>query len=619
MLRKNVNGKEVIGMKNQDFPNQVNENQETENLEILNQPQQDEEEMGERNRYADKMNAKKRRLPKPVKIGLTLLVIGGLAAGGVYMVKRTRQTETTQVTSTALAQLSMLETYVEGDGSIAARKQVELGKDLKGKVTEVLVQPGQAVKTGDLLFKVDPSETKKEIETAKKDLQEAQRALDEASSAVTAAQKSVSELTTTAPFSGKFLPPADSEGQTPKTYRVGDEISGGTVIGTMVDDTVMRLPLYFSYAYVDSISKGAAANVSIPSTMSQVSGWVESVEKVEKISPSGTRLFRVVIAMNNSGTLTSGMVASAEIPSANGTIMPAESGKLEYSREESIVVKQSGKITNIGSLDYYRFNAGAALVRQSNDELTRAVETAQRTLANQQQAIAEKQKTIANLEAQLANANVVSPMDGIVIKMDTAPEAELVGGTAPCVVADISSLVVNAQISMNDIGSVQAGQQAVVTLQTGAEDVTFTGTVESVSLQANENTGNGSLPTYTAVIVLDPLPEGVSVSMGYYVSYKITTASVMDCIVIPTKALVNTAEGTAVFAKAAEGEKFENTLPIPEGTEDIPEGFELVPVQVGISDSSNIQILSGISEGTEVYLAGPKDMFEDQGMGVAVG
>lgn len=574
----------------------------------------------QRNKYADIMNRKGKKIPKPIKIAITFLVIGGLIAGGVYMVKRTSKTSQEEQPATAIAQRGMLETYIEGDGSIAARKQVELGKDLKGKVTNVAVEPGQNVKAGDVLFTVDPTETKKEIENAKKDLIEAQRAVDEAASAVSTAQKSVSELSTTAPFTGKFIPQSAAEGETVKTYRNGDELSGGTVIGTMVDDTVMRLPLYFSYAYIDTISKGAAANVSIPSSMSQVSGWVDSIERVEKISDSGTRLFKVVIAMNNAGTLTSGMVASAEIPTANGSIMPAESGKLEYSREETITVKQSGEITSIETLDYYRFSAGTVLVRQKNDELVRAVETAQRTLANQQQAIAEKQKQIQTLEAQVANSNVTSPIDGVVLKMDTAVDAELVGGTAPCVVADMSSLIVKAQISMNDVNSVTAGQQSVITLQTGAEDITLTGTVESVALQADENSSSGSLPTYTAVIVLDPLPENVSVSMGYYVSYRITTALVEDCITIPTNALVNTLDGTAVFAKPLDGQTFENTLPIPEGTEGVPEGYQLVPIQVGLSDSSNVQVLSGIDEGTEVFIAGPQDMYEQLNSGaVALG
>lgn len=570
-----------------------------------------------RNRYADHMNKPKRKLPKPVKIGLTVLVLGGLIAGGVYLVRRTGNTQEQAVDSTAFAARGFLETYIEGDGSVTARKQVELGKDLKGKVTEVLVQPGQMVHTGDRLFTVDPSQTREELETVRKELQEAQRAADEAVSGVTAAQKNVSDLTTTAPFSGKLLPPEGEE--KPKTWRVGDELPSGTALGTLVDDTVMKLPLYFSYAYEGQIQKGAAASVSIPANMSTVSGTVEAVEKVEKISADGTRLFRVVVAMKNPGALTRGMAATAQVDTAGGKVMPAEAGALEYNREEAVTVKQSGEITRISGLDYYRFQAGAVIVQQKNDELTRAVDTARRTLESQQQAVADKQKRIAELEGLLAGATVTAPMDGVVLKMDTAVEAELTGGNAPCVVADMTSLVVNAQIAMTDVNAVTPGQAAAITLQDGANDVQLTGTVESVSLQANENQGNGSMPTYTAVIALDPLPAEVSVSMGYYVSYKITTAQAEDCVTIPAQALVNTADGTAVFAKPAEGQTFEDTLPMPEGVEGVPEGFVLVPVTVGISDNTNVEITDGIEEGTEVYLAGPKDMFEQNTSGGAVG
>ena len=59
-------------------------------------------------------------------------------------------------------------------------------------------------------------------------------------------------------------------------------------------------------------------------------------------------------------------------------------------------------------------------------------------------------------------------------------------------------------------------------------------------------------------------------------------------------------------------------MPIPEGTEGVPEGYQLVPIQVGLSDSSNVQVLSGIDEGTEVFIAGPQDMYEQLNSGAVV-
>ena len=86
----------------------------------------------------------------------------------------------------------------------------------------------------------------------------------------------------------------------------------------------------------------------------------------------------------------------------------------------------------------------------------------------------------------------------------------------------------------------------------------------------------------------------------------------------PSSAIVNTEEGTAVFAKPLTDENgneipFDETLPIPEGTEGIPDGYQLVPVETGIADSTNTEIYWGIEEGTTVYLAGPTDLYSDMG------
>ena len=115
----------------------------------------------------------------------------------------------------------------------------------------------------------------------------------------------------------------------------------------------------------------------------------------------------------------------------------------------------------------------------------------------------------------------------------------------------------------------------------------------------------------------------ISIHSGMTVDYKITTASSEDCLTVPSSAIVNTEEGTAVFAKPLTDENgneipFDETIPIPEGTEGIPDGFQLVPVEIGIADSTNTEILWGIDEGTTVFLAGPTDLYADMnamGMG----
>lgn len=596
--------------------------------------------MPKRNKYADKMNQKKSRLNKGMRIGIGVAVVVLLIALGIFLVLKSRNAGTEEtVTQTATASRGMLETYIEGSGSTAAKKREELGRDLKGTVSEVLVEVGDEVKKGDKLVVVNPTETRKELETAEDELADARRGVTDAQAEVTKAQNAVStaqkrigKLAITAPFTGKIIPVTDSEGKS-TTYHVGQQLSEGEIVGYMVDDSKMKLSLYFSAAYANDIKSGQTATVSVPSAMSSVSGTVSAVESAQKVSAEGVKLFRVVISMDNPGTLTKDMMATATISTSSaGEVYPAESGTLEYSREEAVTVQTGGEIKTLNGLDYYSYSSGATIMTltsdSAQDELKNAqntVVTARNGVTNAQKQVQAKQERITELKKLIADSTIKSPIDGVVVSLNAYTEQD-VGGTEPLVVvADLNDIIVNADIMSTDVSTVQPGQPAVMTMYTNDGTLTLTGTVESIALEPtqNNNGGQGSMATFPAVIAIDPI-EGQSISIGMGVEYQITTASSSDCLMVPSSAIVYAEEGAAVFAKPLVDENgeeipFSETLPIPEGTEGIPPEFQLVPVETGISDSSNTEILWGIEEGTTVYLSGPQDLYAEMGMGVAVG
>ena len=96
-----------------------------------------------RNKYADKMNKKKSRLSKGVRIGIGVAVVAALIAAGVFLVLKSRDAGTDNTANTtAVVSRGMLETYIEGSGVTAAKKREELGLDLKGTVTKGMVEVG---------------------------------------------------------------------------------------------------------------------------------------------------------------------------------------------------------------------------------------------------------------------------------------------------------------------------------------------------------------------------------------------------------------------------------------------------------------------------------------------
>ena len=569
-----------------------------------------------RNRYADTMNRPHRRLPRPVRIGLTVLILAALVAGAAYVVHRTGQSAEEDTVQTAVATRGYLETYVEGSGYTAAKTRAELGKDLKGKVLTVGAATGDTVTAGQVLLTVDPTEMRAELE-------DAQTALNEAQKGVNDANKTLSDLTVTAPFTGRLLPPGEVTSDTtggedtapasPEEVKIqkGDEVDSGTVLGTLVDDTNMRLELYYSYAYIDKLKVGQSAVVSIPQTMGTVTGTVDQIDRIEKISDEGGRLFRATVTFRNPGTLKAGMDATATVTADGLNIAPTGSGKLAYSRETQLTTKASGTASAACAPSYQKFTAGQTILRLTSDDATAALQSAQ-------QLVQSRQETVNELTQRIEQCTVVSPINGVVMSMNAVEGEDLTGETVPCVVADTQNIIVNADIAMSDVPSVQAGQPAFLSMYYGNDTLTFTGTVQSVALEANKDNNNqGSMPTFPAVISVDPV-EGQPLRPDFSVDYRITTAQAEDCIMVPSSAVVNTADGVAVFAQPAEGQTFDNAQPIPEGAE-VPEGFVLVPVEVGISDAENTEILSGLDEGTTVFLAGPKDLYDMDTETAAVG
>lgn len=569
-----------------------------------------------RNKYADTMNKKRPHLPKPVKIGLVLVIVAAIIAGAVYVVKQTGKSTEEDTVKTAFATRGMLETYIEGSGMTAAKDRAELGKDIKGKVTQVNAQPGDAVSKGSVLVIIDPTDTRKELEAA-------QTALNEAKKGVSSANRTIADLVVTAPFTGRMLPPGDTsvsdggkDGSGSTTsfgeevkIEAGEEVSAGTVLGTLVDDTTMKLDLYFSYAYIDSLKVGTAATVSIPQTMGSVTGTVDKVEHITKISNEGGKLFRASISFRNPGTLKAGMEATATIAADGMNIAPTESGKLAYNREMQITAKAGGKAAAACNPNYYQYTAGQTILRLTSEEAAEAVQSAQ-------ELVKTRQETVTELQQRIEDCTVISPIDGVVLTMNAVEGVEQSGDLPACVVADPDNIVVNADISMTDVANVQPGQAAQMTMYFGNDTIQFTGTVLSVAMEANKSQGgSGSMPTFPAVIAVDPI-EGQTLRPDFSVDYKITTAQVEDCITVPSSSVVNTMDGTAVFVKPAEGQTFDNAMEIPEGAE-VPEGFLLIPVETGISDSTNTEILSGLDEGVEVLLAGPTDLYEDMNMGMS--
>ena len=526
---------------------------------------------------------KKKRNPKLRKRIITaavaLVLVGAVVIG---MVKFLTTDNTNVMINDAVVQLGSITSTVEGSGTTKAKNSASITLTTAGTVLDVYVKEGDYVQEGTPLFTVESPNAQSAVMTARSALEAKQKELD-------SLYEAANSLTVRAEFAGKLL-------ETQK-FESGDPISSGTTIAKLVDDKTLRLEQYYSYAYENDIYVGQAATVSIPAMMEQVSGTVTEIHKVSRISPEGSKLFLVVISVENKGALTADMAASAQI-SANGQeIYPYEQAKLSYNRVQEIVTKASGDVISSNLLDYLDVSAGQVLMEidGADNELA---------LYNAQEALKTAQDDLKKAEDNLKNLNAVAPISGTVMGLTIAPGQEFEANTSVISISDTSSVTVTAQVDERNISYVKAGMPVTIN-QWGIE---YFGMVESISLTP-ENVNGAAF--YPAVITVDnsmAAETGNTLMPGSSVTYSMVASESDGCMVLPIQCIKyvpdpssETGESISVVFLKTDAQPDNMVEGVDGASLGIPEGYYPVPVVTGIADKYNIEIKEGLEVDDTVF------------------
>ena len=146
---------------------------------------------------------------------------------------------------------------------------------------------------------------------------------------------------------------------------------------------------------------------------------------------------------------------------------------------------------------------------------------AQSTAAAAQAKVSEIQTRILKLQQEILDATMTASIDGVVTSLN-AEEGEETDGTEPLVVvSDLNDTVVTAELTTDEVQSVEPGQTVTMNMYTmDGSELPLTGVVDSVSPEPSQNTGSqGSLTTFKAIITVDSI-EGQAISSGMMVDYK---------------------------------------------------------------------------------------------------
>ena len=516
---------------------------------------------------------KKKRKKAPIIIGSSVLVL--LIALIWWAIAKTGQAPTGEVMDETI-QRGSITSVIKGSGMTTTRNSEAISVGTSGTVVDVFVSEGEFVSAGTPLYIIDSPTAEDTVKTAQKDVDGYRKQLK-------LLNEARQNLTVRAEFTGKLMEVSDE-------VKVGETIGSGTGLTRLVDDSKMKLTQYYSYAYEGSVSVGQTAQISVPGVMQQISGTVSEILKTERISPEGSKLFRVDFTVSNPGTLTEGLEASAVLTAGGESISPYELGKLEYNRSMEVKTKVSGEILVNNLYDYKKVSAGDILLRISGEDTESEAFTLEENLRSAEKKLEEAQKNLNNLRA-------TAPIDGTVVGLAISPGQEVAASTAVISIVDTTVILVEAGVDERNISYLTVGMPVNLN-QWGNETV---GIVEKVSLNGKFENGMTTFPVTIAVDNAD----GMLMS-GSSIEYSVDASQSDDCLMVPKQCVKSIADPetgesiSVVFVKT--DVRPENAIEADGASLGVPEtGYFAIPVVTGISDTYNVELLEGPEEGTMVF------------------
>ncbi|MFD1259287.1 efflux RND transporter periplasmic adaptor subunit [Entomomonas asaccharolytica] len=246
----------------------------------------------------------------------------------------------------------------------------------------------------------------------------------------------------------------------------------------------------------------------------------------------------------------------------------------KYNREKSLKAKNATSDENLDS---------------ANDALA----TAKANVADLESLIIQTQISVNTAETNLGYTKIVAPFDGTIVSVPVE-EGQTVNSnqTTPTIVqiADLSKMEIKMQISEGDITKIKPGMEVTYTILSEPTKI-FKGQLDTLdpgltTLTAGNYTGttDSSTAVYYYGNLVVPNEEG-TLRIGMTTQNTITIASKDNVLIVPTITLNTVGDKNYVYTLEVGNKVVEKE------------------VTVGLSDSMNTEIISGLKEGERVISA----------------
>lgn len=521
---------------------------------------------------------------KQHKIIAGLLIVALI--GGYFWYQKAHPTAAQVQYVTGAVEKTTLAVSVSASGQVSAENQIDLKPGGSGALTAVNVKAGNAVKAGQVVAVVDQSNNNVSLAQARASVLQAQANYDKLIAGLTGSDLTVAKKTV-----------ADAEKAIEKAKETVKKAKRD------YNSTVTEQQQAVDKAYSTLLNSGLSIvsndlnNTATVTLSGSYTGSAEGVYTINAYQTSGAGSYYTVSGLGTeSGPINRGFAR----PLGKGLYITwSATGELYESSTWTITVPNKTSSTYYTNLSAYNsallnktktiqtaqdaIDSAEATVVDAEENLTDAKAAFEEKLAPADTAdIASAKASVLSAQASLQSAsnnynnnNLKAIFDGIVAALNNKKGDQV---TAATVVATIITKQQLATVSVNEVDAakIKVGQKATLTFD-AIEDLGLTGQVVEVGALGTTSQG---VVSYTVKIGFDTQDERVKPSMS--ISADIIIDVKTDVLAVPSSAVKT--NGNMKYIQTLDSNRQPQNL----------------PVEVGISNDTMTEIVSGASAGDQI-------------------
>jgi len=519
----------------------------------------------------------KRSRKRWIAAGVAVLLCGAGTYG--YLHIRTAEPAAAATAQTVMkASKGAISSTISGTSQLAAKDMQNVTLPAGGTVQTMNLTQNQAVKQGDVLVQLSSPSLEASLKEAEVSLQQMEKDLADL-------QAQRGHMALSAPIGGKLTLAGNLE--------VGSPVSKGAKVATLADPSQLKVKLPFALQDAVQLKTGDEVELTVDGYLLTKVGTVTAVGREVTADASGGKLVDVEIAVVSDGTLDAGMKVSGTADIGGLEVASAGEAALDYVTTAAVYAEASGTIRTLPLQTGDTAAKGQTIATLGNDDLAD-------TIASKQAAIDSQRIKVTDAQQKVDQLTITAPFDGV-FSADFANSKSNVLNNYPVgtqvtepvtlgAVASLSTMQLAIAVDELDLTSVKVGQQASVKVD-ALSGKTFAGEVTSLS---NVGTTTNGVTTYDAVISI-PNTAASDLKYAMTATAEIFIQDKKDILVVPIQAVQTQKGQTYVALKKADGT--------------VEEQHE---IQIGIRSQTQVEVVSGLSEGDEIVMPARKSATQNQ-------